>query len=64
LSIELVNDSLMLSVQQSLNLFKSVGWYSRLSLVEGVIERLLLWVHHDTVLSEERLRGRNVASSL
>lgn len=53
-----------MSVQQSLNLFKSVSRNVRFSLVEGVVKRLLLGVHQDTVLSEERFGRRNVVSSL
>lgn len=53
-----------MSVQQSLNLFKSVSRNVRFSLVEGVVKRLLLGVHQDTILSEERFGRRNVVSSL
>lgn len=53
-----------MSVQQSLNLFKSVSRNVRFSLVEGVVKRLLLGVHQDTVLTEERFGRRNVVSSL
>lgn len=54
----------MLSVQQSLNLFKSISRHIGFFLVEGVVERLLLRVHQNTVLSKERLGRRNVATSL